>query len=153
MGQVIQLRLGPAHGADIGEGDDVMARRAALVPHHVHVLPDREDCAVLVSAIGLALPMAAGVGFEPAVELIAMATGVQEHLGVLPEHLVRAVARDDGEGRVDRDDAMLAIHEEDPLGRGLEDRRGLPQPLLDLSPRGDVLRDPDHAPLAGQHRY
>ncbi len=43
VGHVIQLRLGPAHGADIGEGDDVMARRAALVPHHAHVLPDRED--------------------------------------------------------------------------------------------------------------
>ena len=82
-----------------------------------------------------------------------MAAGVQEHLGVLSQHLVRAVAREGGEGRVDRDDAMLPIHEEDPLGRGLEDHRGLPQSLLSLSPRGDVLHDPDHAPLAGQHRY
>ena len=145
MGQVAELGLRPLQRSDIREGGDVIGERALGITHHAEAFPGREDLAVLAPAIDLALPLTAGGILQPGIERVAVAPGMQHLFGILPYDLLGAITGNGGESRVDGNDAARLVHNEDTLTGGLEHRRGLLQPPLDLAAFGDVLQDPDHA--------
>ena len=87
----------------------------------------------------LALPLAAFGFLKLGIELVAVAAGMEDDVGIQPQDFLGQVTGDRGEGRVDRDDAVLGIHDEDALGGGLKHGCGLPQLLLGLALLSDVL--------------
>ena len=131
---------------DVAEGGDIILGAVAFPPHGGDRQPFREHLAVLAAVPDLALPPAGPRQRVPhgVVEFGVVAAGTQD-CRVPAGDFFLGVAGYLGEGRVDHDDAVSGIADQDGLGGDFEDGGGQPQVLLGLSLPGDVLDDPDRS--------
>ncbi|CAJ1885286.1 hypothetical protein LAJPDJIK_03575 [Aeromonas salmonicida] len=81
IGEVVELRLCLANGADVGEGDHIVGRVMAAVIDGADMLPGGEVVAILAQTHHLPVPgVAAGQQGVPGVVNVGMATGMHDGL-------------------------------------------------------------------------
>lgn len=79
IGEVVELCLGLANGADVGEGDDIVGGVVAAVVDGADMLPGGEVAAILAQAHHLAMPgVAAGQQGVPGVVDVGVAARVHD---------------------------------------------------------------------------
>ena len=148
IGKVIQFGLHLANGADVGEGDHIVSSVVEVVIDSADLLPGGEVAAILAQTNHLAMPgVVAGAQVIPGIVEVGVAPGMHDDIRGAAYHLLGIVLGQHGEGRVDRQNMVLAVEDDDPLGRGIEYHVGLMEPLLLTAAGGGIVNDP-HDPVA-----
>ena len=108
--QLVNLRFGFLACADVGKHAEVIEQFAVLVAHRVDVQPTRINLAVLAPVPNLTFPMpvAFDVGPHFPIKFMVMSPRSQQ-VRILAIHLLRLVARNACECRVDLDDVPAVI--------------------------------------------
>ncbi len=148
IGKVVQLGFHLANGADVGKGDHIVSGVVEVVIDSADLLPGGEVAAILAQTNHLAMPgVVAGTQVIPGIVEVGVAPGMHDDIRGAAYHLLGIVLGQHGEGRVDRQNMVLAVEDDDPLGRGIEYHVGLMEPLLLTAAGGGIVNDP-HDPVA-----
>ena len=144
--QVIQLTLRTLERGNVGEHRHVVTDTPLLVVDHADALPLRVDFAALAPVPHLATPGAAALQGMPQtmVEGRVVTPGFEQG-GALAENFLAVVAGDAAEGRVDVNDALLGIGDQNAFLSRIEDGCGLAQAVIKGALPGDVTGDADEA--------
>ncbi|TLD46014.1 MAG: hypothetical protein FAZ92_01705 [Accumulibacter sp.] len=137
--QVLDALLRLAHLGDVAEHADIVHHLAVLVLYRVDRQPLEERLAALAPVPDLALPDTEPVDALPHVliELRRCQVGAQQ-VWLLADGFLTGEAGEDGEGIIDRQDALLGVGDHHSFGRTVEDHRCQPQAVFCLLARGDV---------------
>ena len=140
VGELADLCLGQFACGDVRETGDVMGKATVGVAHDRDRHPLRIERAVFSPIQHLALPVAYLFegGRHRLMGVVECLTGHQ-HLRVLASNVVDGVARQAGEGRIHRQDAVVAVTDEDGFAAVFEHVGVEPQCFLRLLALGDVL--------------
>jgi len=121
MGNVVQPLFRGALGRDIGEVRDVVAGIPLIVTNQRNRHPLRIDPAVLAPVPDLALPETALVDVVPhPLILFPRRPAGRQKTGIAPDRLLGAVAGQGGKGRIDGNDLVVSIGDQDRLAAVLD---------------------------------